>query len=123
VNYEDHKRETLRPLFEEMMGFRDVEGQIDIMVPMTIEGKYQDPFTQCAFDGFLLAHSRIPGKQGHSIADVLDQMIAQRKKGIAKYGQGIEDNGPLTARDLIQHAFEEACDQVVYLAECLRRLA
>lgn len=47
---------------------------------------------------------------------------AQREKGIAKYGQPIEDSG-ITALALLHGAAEELADGLVYACESLRRLS
>jgi hypothetical protein len=51
-----------------------------------------------------------------SIAASIDVMLAQRMKGINKYGVSIEDAG-LAAGELLAHAREEAADTSVYLAQ------
>ena len=47
-------------------------------------------------------------------ADVCADIAARQRLGIAKYGTTLRDN-PLTRRQRIQHAYEEALDLAVYL--------
>ncbi len=50
------------------------------------------------------------------------QDIAERQqKGIAKYGTTVEAN-PLTHRQWLQHAYEEALDMAVYLRRAMEEL-
>lgn len=50
------------------------------------------------------------------------ELIAKRQQlGIAKYGTTVEWN-PLTLRQWLQHALEEALDMSVYLARALEEL-
>lgn len=50
------------------------------------------------------------------------QMIASRQQlGIKKYGQTVEQN-PLTHRQWLQHALEEALDMAVYLQRAIEEI-
>ena len=50
------------------------------------------------------------------------QDIAERQqKGIAKYGLTVEAN-PLTHRQWLQHAYEEALDMAVYLRRAMEEM-
>lgn len=53
---------------------------------------------------------------GQAINRGVHVMIDQRNKGIAKYGQPIED-APLTVEELIRHAQEEMADGLVYTSQ------
>ena len=57
---------------------------------------------------------------GTAIEDAQKVMVAQREKGMKKYGVPIEDSN-LSAFDLIKGAQEEVADAAVYLVEGLRR--
>lgn len=50
-----------------------------------------------------------------TIANALAVMLAQREKGIAKYGKSLEDAN-LSPAELLNHAREEAADLSVYLS-------
>ena len=48
--------------------------------------------------------------------------IAQRQQmGVAKYGQTVADN-PLPLRAWLQHAYEEALDQAIYLKRAIAEI-
>lgn len=51
-----------------------------------------------------------------SVQSSIEMMMDQRRKGIATYGQGIED-AALSSSQLLRHAREEAADASVYLAQ------
>ena len=52
----------------------------------------------------------------------LCQMITERQRmGIRKYGQTVAEN-PLSQRQWLQHALEEACDLAVYLKRTIEEL-
>lgn len=57
---------------------------------------------------------------GTAIEDAQKVMVAQREKGMKKYGVPIEDSN-LSALELIRGAQEEVADAAVYLVEGLRR--
>lgn len=59
-------------------------------------------------------------REGTAIESAKRAMLAQREKGMKKYGVPIEDSG-LSPLDLILGAQEEVADAAVYLAEGLRR--
>ena len=48
--------------------------------------------------------------------------IAQRQaRGVAKYGTTVETN-PLPLREWLQHAYEEALDQAIYLKRAIEEM-
>jgi hypothetical protein len=48
--------------------------------------------------------------------------IAERqRKGIAKYGQTVEQN-PLSLRQWLQHAYEETLDKAIYLKRAIEEI-
>lgn len=53
---------------------------------------------------------------GQAINRGVHVMVDQRNKGIAKYGQPIED-APVTVEQLIRHAQEEMADGLVYTSQ------
>lgn len=58
----------------------------------------------------------------HGIEAMLCTEIAARQaRGMAKYGTSVADN-PLTLRQWLQHAMEEALDQAVYLRRAIAEL-
>lgn len=54
-------------------------------------------------------------------ADLCAEIAARQAKGIQKYGTTVADN-PLTLREWLQHALEEALDQAVYLKRAIAEL-
>jgi hypothetical protein len=54
-------------------------------------------------------------------ADLCAEIAARQSKGIQKYGTTVADN-PLTLRQWLQHALEEALDQAVYLKRAIAEL-
>lgn len=54
-------------------------------------------------------------------ADLCAEIAARQIKGIQKYGTTVADN-PLTLREWLQHALEEALDQAVYLKRAIAEL-
>ena len=57
--------------------------------------------------------------QASGIEGKVCEDIAQRQqKGIVKYGTTVEDN-PLTRKEWLQHAYEEALDLAVYLKKLI----
>lgn len=58
----------------------------------------------------------------HGIEAMLCTEIAARQaRGMAKYGTSVADN-PLSLRQWLQHALEEALDQAVYLRRAIAEL-
>lgn len=57
---------------------------------------------------------------GPATAEILALALAQRAKGIAKYGQGAE-HAPLRFDEWINHAKEELIDLLVYLLTAAKR--
>lgn len=55
---------------------------------------------------------------GQEIAGMLQLAMAQRTKGLAKYGVSIEESN-CTVEELVQHAREEMVDGAVYLGRLL----
>lgn len=51
-------------------------------------------------------------------AKVCEDIAARQQLGIAKYGVTVAEN-PLTHRQWIQHAYEEALDLAVYLRRAM----
>lgn len=49
---------------------------------------------------------------------VCDDIAQRQQLGITKYGTTVEDN-PLTERQWIEHAYQEALDLAVYLRKLL----
>jgi len=54
-------------------------------------------------------------------ADLCAEIAARQAKGIQKYGTTVADN-PLTLREWLQHALEEALDQAVYLKRAIAEI-
>src|SRR6266480_3467047 len=54
-------------------------------------------------------------------AQVCDDVAARQIKGVAKYGVTVADN-PLALKDWLQHAYEEALDQAIYLKRAIREI-
>ena len=54
-------------------------------------------------------------------AKVCADIAARQALGIQKYGTTVQDN-PLTLRQWLQHAYEEALDQAVYLRRAMDQL-
>ncbi len=49
-------------------------------------------------------------------------MISERQeKGVSKYGTTVAEN-PLSLREWLQHAMEEALDQAIYLARAIEEI-
>lgn len=45
----------------------------------------------------------------------------RQQQGLSKYGTTVADN-PLTLRQWLQHAYEEALDQAIYLKRAMEEL-
>jgi hypothetical protein len=58
-----------------------------------------------------------PSAQGTE-ARVCEDIAARQAHGLRKYGMSVADN-PLTERQWLQHAYEEALDLAVYLRRLL----
>lgn len=56
------------------------------------------------------------------LSEAKTQLERQEDKGIKKYGGVLEDTNP-TAEALIEHAIEEAADQLMYLVALRRRIS
>ena len=54
-------------------------------------------------------------------AMVCTEIAARQSKGIAKYGTTVADN-PLSLRQWLQHAYEEALDQAIYLKRAIAEI-
>ena len=54
-------------------------------------------------------------------AEVCIEIARRQEFGIAKYGTTVADN-PLSLRQWLQHAFEEALDLSVYLRRCIEEI-
>lgn len=54
-------------------------------------------------------------------AEVCADIARRQALGIAKYGTTVADN-PLDLRQWLQHAFEEALDQAVYLKRAMAEM-
>ncbi len=54
-------------------------------------------------------------------ARVCQDIAARQAKGVSKYGATVEDN-PLGLVQWLQHAYEEALDQAVYLKRAIEQL-
>ena len=54
-------------------------------------------------------------------ARVCEMIAARQRLGIAKYGTTVQGN-PLSLRQWLQHAMEEALDQAIYLARSIEEL-
>ena len=54
-------------------------------------------------------------------ASVCIEIARRQHVGIAKYGTTVADN-PLSLRQWLQHAFEEALDLSVYLRRCIEEI-
>lgn len=54
-------------------------------------------------------------------ADLCAEIAARQAKGVQKYGTTVADN-PLTLREWLQHALEEALDQAVYLKRAIAEI-
>ena len=54
-------------------------------------------------------------------AEVCADIARRQQMGINKYGTTVADN-PLTLREWLQHALEEALDQAVYLKRAIAEL-
>lgn len=52
---------------------------------------------------------------------VCDDITARQRKGFAKYGRSVEGN-PLSLREWLQHAYEEALDLSIYLKRATEEL-
>ena len=53
---------------------------------------------------------------------VVEDIRSRRELGRAKYGKTMERND-LTLREWLQHAYEEALDQAIYLRRAIRDLS
>lgn len=49
---------------------------------------------------------------------VCEDIKTRQAKGIAKYGTTVAEN-PLTRKQWLQHAYEEAMDLSIYLKRCI----
>jgi len=54
-------------------------------------------------------------------ARVCEMIAARQRLGVAKYGMTVQGN-PLSLRQWLQHAMEEALDQSIYLARSIEEL-
>ena len=54
-------------------------------------------------------------------ARVCEMIAARQRLGVAKYGMTVQGN-PLSLRQWLQHAMEEALDQAIYLARSIEEL-
>ncbi len=54
-------------------------------------------------------------------ASVCIEIARRQEMGIAKYGTTVADN-PLSLRQWLQHAYEEALDLSVYLRRCIEEI-
>ena len=54
-------------------------------------------------------------------ASVCIEIARRQEMGIAKYGTTVADN-PLSLRQWLQHAFEEALDQAIYLKRAIAEI-
>ncbi|MFW9595407.1 MAG: hypothetical protein ACMV1D_07895 [Macromonas sp.] len=54
-------------------------------------------------------------------AMVCEEIARRQQMGIAKYGTTVADN-PLTLREWLQHAYEEALDMAVYLRRAMAEI-
>ena len=54
-------------------------------------------------------------------ANVCLDIGSRQEMGIAKYGTTVADN-PLSLRQWLQHAYEEALDLSVYLRRCIEEI-
>ena len=54
-------------------------------------------------------------------ARVCLDIIARQKKGIEKYGTTVAQN-PLSHKEWLQHAYEEALDMAIYLRRSIEEL-
>ena len=54
-------------------------------------------------------------------AEVCIEISKRQEIGIAKYGTTVADN-PLSLRQWLQHAFEEALDQAIYLKRAIAEI-
>lgn len=52
---------------------------------------------------------------------VCEEITLRQQKGLAKYGTTVADN-PLSLREWLQHALEEALDQAVYLRRAIAEI-
>ncbi len=52
---------------------------------------------------------------------VCDDIARRQQFGINKYGQTVAEN-PLTLRQWLQHAYEEALDQAIYLKRAIQEI-
>lgn len=57
------------------------------------------------------------GTESRVCADI----AARQAKGIAKYGTTVQDN-PLPLREWLEHAYQEALDQAIYLKRAMEEL-
>jgi len=57
------------------------------------------------------------GTEARVCADIAER----QRKGIAKYGTTVADN-PLSLRDWLTHAYEEALDMAVYLKRAIEEI-
>lgn len=54
-------------------------------------------------------------------AMVCTEIAARQSKGVAKYGTTVAEN-PLSLRQWLQHAYEEALDQAIYLKRAIAEI-
>lgn len=54
-------------------------------------------------------------------ARVCEDIAERQARGLSKYGTTVEDN-PLTLREWLQHAYEEALDMAIYLKRSIEEL-
>jgi hypothetical protein len=54
-------------------------------------------------------------------ARVCLDIIARQQKGIVKYGLTVEQN-PLSHKEWLQHAYEEALDMAIYLRRAIEEI-
>lgn len=54
-------------------------------------------------------------------ARVIAMISERQEKGVSKYGTTVAEN-PLSLREWLQHAMEEALDQAIYLARAIEEI-
>lgn len=64
--------------------------------------------------------TNVPSPQGTE-ARVCEEITKRQALGIAKYGTTVAKN-PLELRAWLQHAFEEALDQAIYLKRAIEEI-
>jgi hypothetical protein len=59
----------------------------------------------------------VEGTEGRVVFDIM----TRQKKGIAKYGTTVAAN-PLSHKEWLQHAYEEALDMAIYLRRAIEEI-